>query len=136
MLTDYNLGMRRFINIVITGTQERMLPVYVHVETENLSWYNSDEKNILNELATVLCDHIELIQQCYQQLPESSSAGVSLEEVHHIQGNNIRISYSIRKNTKQYDNTLVYRSAEPSSVPETVAMSSFTLNPLYLKPLA
>jgi len=110
--------------------------VYVHVEEDNLAWYNVDEKTILNELATVLCDHIELIQQCYQQLPESSSGGASLEDLQHIQGKSIRISYSIRRNTKHYDNTLVYRSTEPLSVPETISMSSFSLNPLYLKPLS
>ena len=114
----------------------------MHVSKENIVWFSENEIEILNEISRVLCDHISLIQHCYQQFCESSGhASTNLntlyqqEDLHHMQGDTISISYGIRKNSKQYDNTLQYKSTEVNSIPETMSMSSFSLNPLYVSPL-
>lgn len=112
--------------------------MYVHVRNEDMAWYLDSEKEILTEMSSVLCDHISLVQQCYhQQYAAGSSAGVdaSPEVLHHMKGVSIEITYCIRKNNTQYDNTLVFRSTEQDTVPDTMSVSSFCLNPLYIRPL-
>jgi hypothetical protein len=111
-------------------------PVYVHVQREDVSWFTENETDLLNELCRILCDNISLIQHRFQQQIESSSSNQSQEQLHHIQGDSIFITYTTRSNSKQYDNILQYKSDAVNSVPITTSISSFCLNPLYIRPLA
>ena len=118
-----------------------MQPVYVHIAAEDIQWYTTNESGVFQELATALCDHITLIQQLYQQQVNGTTraSSVVVEELHHLHGKSIQVSYAVRKSVRQYDNTLLYRTHDDEStttvVPELMSTSSFSLNPLYIKPL-
>ena len=122
-------------NSILTYAFEMQQPVYIHVSDDDLEWYQENEVNIINELARVVCDNISIIQHCYQETDFNSSAGIiTMEELHHIQGESINIKYAMRKKNMKYDCILQYKSVIPNSVPETISTSSFSLNPLFLSP--
>ena len=127
--------------VCVCVTTTHMQPVYVHIAAEDIQWYTTNESGVFQELATALCDHITLIQQLYQQQVNGTTRGSSVvvEELHHLHGKSIQVSYAVRKSVRQYDNTLLYRTHDDEStttvVPELMSTSSFSLNPLYIKPL-
>ena len=133
------------LRVYVCVTTTRVQPVYVHIAAEDIQWYTTNESGVFQELATALCDHITLIQQLYQQQVNGTTRGSSVvvEELHHLHGKSIQVSYAVRKSVRQYDNTLLYRTHDGDDgdestttvVPELMSTSSFSLNPLYIKPL-
>ena len=129
------------VRVYVCVTTTHVQPVYIHIAAEDIQWYTTNESSVFQELATALCDHITLIQQLYQQQVNGTTraSSVVVEELHHLHGKSIQVSYAVRKSVRQYDNTLLYRTHDDEStttvVPELMSTSSFSLNPLYIKPL-
>lgn len=109
-----------------------MQPVCLHVANEDALWFNENEVNVLNDLSLVLCDHISLIQQRYHQQNESSA---TQKDLHHIQGHSMAVAYSLRRNSRDHNHILRYSSVESHTVPDIMSTCSFSLNPLFLRPL-
>jgi hypothetical protein len=53
---------RRFVQVLIVGKSPRVLPVYIHCEAEKQSWLVTNYPAIIEELARLLADHIDDIE--------------------------------------------------------------------------
>jgi hypothetical protein len=130
---NISFGGRRLFHLTIQGQEKRILPIYLHYIQEHLNWITENSHEIFAELAGVILDNLELLQQQLHDIENNEQASRGQSLFYRLRGETISIAYKIQKRMESWCSLLVPNEFDSRSY-KVIPKASFVLNPLYIFP--
>jgi hypothetical protein len=111
-----------FYNILLSGSDKKIIPIFVYVDESNHNWYETNTTEIIKSLCSMLVDNIELLEE---RLITSKRS-----DIIRMNGETITISYSLKR-SKSPRSILVYDEDKNF---QQIDVAKFSLCPLWIYP--
>lgn len=129
--SPWKCSLRQLYHFIIQGTQQKIIPVYLHLATkDNVQWFQQSSNQILSELCDVLLDNLDLMQQQVVEQQENDTRW----NLYRLRGEKIAIAYKIQQRTERSDTILIQTNEMDVYNYQAIQKASFVLNPLYVFP--